>query len=249
MSEAVEGQDAIPAGESSRQKAVDALCEAFADDRISVDEFERRVELAHRAETLDEFRILLRGLPAPLPARRPEAAPQVEQVGEEGSRPSFLPSRVVTQPPEMVRPSSFIGGILGGGSRRGAWYPARVNYALGFMGGFELDLREAALPPGETEIRIFCFWGGGEIIVPPDVRVDVSVAGIMGGIDYNHSIQGTLDPDAPVVRVTGVCLMGGAEVSVRYAGESSGDAKRRRKAEKRARKEAMKQLKRGGRLD
>ena len=71
MSEAVEGQDAIPAGESSRQKAVDALCEAFADDRISVDEFERRVELAHRAETLDELRMLLRGLPAPLPARRP----------------------------------------------------------------------------------------------------------------------------------------------------------------------------------
>jgi hypothetical protein len=117
------------------------------------------------------------------------------------------------------------------------------------MGGFELDLREAPLAPGVTEIRLFCFWGGGEVIVPPDVRVEVSVAGILGGVDYDHSVPGTLDVDAPVVRITGVCLMGGAEIAVRYAGESSGEAKRRRKAERRSRKRAMRQLKRGDPLD
>jgi hypothetical protein len=254
MSGAADGLEGIPAGDATRQKAVDALCEAFADDRISVDEFERRVELAHRAETLEELRALLRGLPSALPARRGETAPVPEStVGADATshelapRHEYVASRHVTQPPEMVRPTSFIAGILGGGARRGAWYPARVNYAMGFMGGFTLDLREAPLPPGETEIRLFCFWGGGEVIVPPDVRVEVSVAGILGGVDYDHAVPGTLDPDAPVVRVTGVCLMGGAEIAVRYAGESAGDAKRRRKAERRSRRKAMRQLRRGGR--
>lgn len=251
MSDSVDGLEGIPAGDATRQKAVDALCEAFADDRISVEEFEKRVELAHRAETLEELRSLLRGLPAPLPARRPESTAGAESSSVEvtGPRPEFTLSRHATQPPEMVRPTSFIAGILGGGARRGAWYPARVNYAMGFMGGFTLDLREAPLPPGETEIRLFCFWGGGEVIVPPDVRVEVSVAGILGGVDYDHAVPGTLDPDAPVVRITGICLMGGAEIAVRYAGESSGDAKRRRKAERRSRRKAMRQLRRGDRLD
>lgn len=239
--------EGIPAGEAARQKAVDALCEAFADDRIPVAEFERRVELAHRAETLDELRALLAGLPGAAPPARIE--PSDRALGVDGGSTPGLPvprpmGRHALQAPETVRPTSFIAGILGGGARRGAWYPARVNYAMGFMGGFTLDLREAPLPPGVTEIKIFCMWGGGEIIVPPDVRVEVSAMGILGGFDYDHGVPGPLDPDAPVIHVTGVCFMGGAEIAVRYAGESSGDAKRRRRQEKKSRRRALKAARR-----
>ncbi|MEQ9570336.1 MAG: DUF1707 domain-containing protein [Longimicrobiales bacterium] len=250
MSEATRDPEGTPAGEAARQKAVDALCEAFAEDRIAVEEFERRVELAHAAETLEELRVLLSGLPgAGPPARRTDGAPGSGLSGREASGEALVAfdrptSARALQPAETVRPTSFIAGILGGGARRGAWYPARVNYALGFLGGFTLDLREAPLPPGVTEIKIFCMWGGGEIIVPPDVRVEVSAVGIMGGFDYDHAVPGPLDPDAPVVHVTGVCFMGGAEIAVRYAGESSGDAKRRRRHEKKARRQALKAARR-----
>ncbi len=241
------GQDTqtTPAGAATRQKAIDALCEAFAEDRIPVDEFERRVELAHRAETTQELRALLAGLPAAaVPA---PVALEADDVGDavELAAPTTYLTRRPTQAPGQVRSTSFIAGILGGGARQGAWYPARTNYAMGFMGGFSLDLREAPLPPGVTEIKLLCVWGGGEIIVPPDVTVDVSILGILGGFDYDHAVPGTLDPDAPVVRITGVCLMGGAEISVRYAGESSKDAKRRRREEKKRRKQALKRLNRG----
>lgn len=245
---------ATPAGAATRQKAIDALCEAFAEDRIPVDEFERRVELAHRAETTQELRQLLAGLPgAPVPAPIARDSGGLEAGDDnalglaemDAARGTYL-ARRPTQAPGQVRPTSFIAGIMGGGSRQGAWYPARVNYAMGFMGGFSLDLREAPLPPGVTEIKIFCFWGGGEIIVPPDVTVDVSILGIMGGFDYDHAVPGTLDPEAPVVHITGVCLMGGAEISVRYAGESSRDAKKRRREEKKKRKRALKRRTRDG---
>ena len=34
----------------TRQQAIDALCEHFANDVLSVEEFERRVDSAHKAD-------------------------------------------------------------------------------------------------------------------------------------------------------------------------------------------------------
>ena len=125
---------------------------------------------------------------------------------------------------------------MGGGVRKGSWRPARTNYAIGVMGGFELDFRDAVLPPGVTEVRVFAFWGGGDIIVPPDVTVEVSAVGIMGGFEERHDAPSNPSPDAPVIRVTGLAIMGGAEVCVRYPGETKGDARRRRREERREQK-------------
>jgi hypothetical protein len=230
-----------------RQEAVDALCEAFAEDRIPVEEFEKRVEGAHRADTRDELQRLLVGIPgtegalAPThdtsargEARPAPAAADAPTTGE--TAPAVRAWARPTLPAERVRPTSVVAGVLGGATRRGAWHPARNNYAIGIMGGFELDFREAVFPPGVTELTLFCFWGGGEIVVPPDVAVDVDIIGVLGGVEYTHGTQSTLHPDAPVLRITGFALMGGAEVSVRYPEEGKKEARRRRREEKKARR-------------
>lgn len=226
----------VPVGDDVRQRAIDALCEAFADDRIAVEDFEKRVEVAHRAETIEQLRQLLADVPAPTP-------PMVREEQRQPSRPSseILPtpterSRHPTLPPEAVRDNSVIVGVMGGGTRRGPWRPARVNYAVGILGGFELDFRDAPLPPGITEVRVLCLMGGGEIIVPPDVVVDVSAVGFMGGFEEQHDLASTRDPNAPVIRVTGFAMMGGASITVRHPGETARDAKRRRKREKNERR-------------
>lgn len=230
-------------GESQRQQAVDRLCEAFADDRMEVEEFERRVELAHRAATVAELQRLLADLPAPpppVPAKRPPASGA--DPGRELAAAAAPARRLQMQAPEAVRENSFVAGVMGGATRKGTWRPARINYAVGIMGGFELDFREAVLPPGVTEVRVFAFWGGGEIIVPPEVVLEVSALGLMGGFEETHYAPSSAAPNAPVIRVTGVAIMGGAEINVRYAGESKGDAKRRTREEKKRRK----RLGRGG---
>ena len=59
----------------TRQQAIDALCEHFANDVLSVEEFERRVDRAHKAESLDDIRKLLVDLPSgDLPVRREDVA-------------------------------------------------------------------------------------------------------------------------------------------------------------------------------
>jgi hypothetical protein len=216
----------MPASQRGRQETIDALCQAFAEDRLDMGDFERRVELAHRAGTAAELRALLSGLETapPLPAtREPAAAPA----------PRRTAGWSVAEP-DRVQEQNVVMGVLGGGVRKGAWRPARFNYAVGVWGGVELDFRESVLPP-YTEVRCFAVMGGVELIVPPDVIVDTSGIGILGGFEHSAANQNA-PAGAPVIRVTGLAFMGGVDVQVREAGESAGDARRRKKMEAKLRR-------------
>ena len=216
-------------GQARRQEAIDAWCEAFARDEMELDEFERRVEAAHRTESSAELDRLLADLgPRPVPARRSGGSPAAAAPGD--SRAS---ARRATALPGQVRERELIAGVMGGSMRRGRWTPARRVTAIGVMGGVELDFRDAVLAPGVTEVHAFAFWGGVQILVPPDVRVECSGLGVMGGFDHRDDVANEPDASAPVLRITGIALMGGVEVRVRYPGESGKDARRRVREDRR----------------
>jgi len=210
-------------GQARRQETIDALCDAFARDEMELAEFERRVEAAHRADSAAELdRLLADVSPRPVPAR----------AGRSGMPDASVVARRPTALPGQVRPREVVAGVMGGSTRRGRWTPARRVTAIGVMGGVELDFREAVLAPGVTEVHAFAFWGGVEIVAPPDVRVECSGVGIMGGFDHREDATAPLDPNAPVLRVTGVAIMGGVEVRVRFSGETSREARKRLRAER-----------------
>ena len=58
----------------------------------------------------------------------------------------------------------------------------------------------------------------------------------MGGFGHEGALASTRDADAPVIRVTGLAILGGVGVKVRLPGESARDARLRRKAERKAKK-------------
>ncbi|MDT8368792.1 MAG: DUF1707 domain-containing protein [Longimicrobiales bacterium] len=215
--------DATRDGE--RQEVVDRLCTAFADDLLTLEEFEARVELAHRAGTRVELDTLLDDLPAPSPpARR----------GDRSKRDATAlraPDPVPERPPVPTRvpDRALVAGCLGGGKRSGGWVPARSTTAIGILGGVSLDLRESPFAAGVTEIECYALMGGVEIIAPPGVHIECSGLGLLGGFEYSQE-EAPTDPDAPILRITGVAVMAGIEVTVRHPGESSRSAKRRRRA-------------------
>ena len=111
------GRDSVP--ETVRQRTIDSLCEAFAEDRLTVEEFERRIEVAHAAGAKAELDELLADLPtatAPLVATGPTGA-----TGTDSGVEVPVDSRAHTIPTlagaEEVGEWALIGGILGGGSR------------------------------------------------------------------------------------------------------------------------------------
>ena len=208
-----------PLGQEVRQKTIDALSESFARDEMDVEELEQRLELVDRADNMEQLRAILADLPsANLPVPSVELAP----------RP--------TPRPESIPGHSVVVGILGGGGRAGAWVAARNNWAVVVLGGCQLDLREAQLGPGVTEVRVLGVLGGVDVLVPPDVRVECSGIGILGGFGHEGALASTRDPDAPVIRVTGLAILGGVGVKVRLPGESARDARLRLKAERTAKK-------------
>ena len=208
----------------TRQLTIDALCEHFANDAMTVEEFERRVDTAHGAATVEELRALLRDLPGGgLPAVAGGSAVQGTTFG------------YAIQRAEDVRETGYAIAVLGGTRRVGRWTPARVNHAMAFCGGVEIDFREAVMPPGVTELKVFALWGGVEVIVPPGMNVECHGVGVMGGFDHAPKGAEPRGPTAPTLRITGVALMGGVDVTVRHVGESGRDARRRRRQERRER--------------
>lgn len=215
----------------TRQVTIDALMEHFANDVMDVDEFERRVGRAHSASTSDELKEILRDLPG-----------GGDLTVVDGAGRSSVPAPVsdysVTSA-DQVKEKQFVVAAMGGTSRKGRWAPARKNYAVCVMGGVELDFREAILGPGVTEVQVFTMWGGVEIIVPPGLNVESHGIALMGGFEHAADSSLAPDPGAPTLRITGVALMAGVDVTVRHAGESARDARRRRRLERREKKNRL----------
>lgn len=187
---------------------VQDLGEHFAQDRLTLPEYERRVELAYRAASNDAVRELLNDL-TPTP---PVALAQPSTVAAADQ------SRVTTRSGSKAK--HFL-ALMSGVVRRGTWtVPSRIR-AFACMGGIGLDLRDAKLTGPVTDIWVFAFMGGVEIIVPPDVRLESDGFAIMGGFEDQLREAASNDPAAPVIRVHGLAIMGGVEARVAVSGEKT----------------------------
>jgi hypothetical protein len=203
-----------------RELTISRLCEHFARDDIDADELERLIDGAHQAKSLAELEALTAALPSlerPSPRQR-----------EESMELATLSSR-----PEQ----QLVLAVMGGAVRKGGWRPGRNVYVTAFMGGACLDFREANLDAGVTEVYVLAIMGGVEIIVPPGLRVESNGIGIMGGFDHGGPGTASSDPRAPVLRVSGLAMMGGVEIRERAPGEDP----RTRRAELRDQRRALRE--------
>ncbi|MBW3628327.1 MAG: DUF1707 domain-containing protein [Gemmatimonadetes bacterium] len=181
-----------PAGvRERREKTIARLCEHFARDHIEASDLERLIDRAHEATTVAQLDALTAGLPA---LTAPEAQRQVER----WKAPAGGNEVVIA--------------VMGGAERRGAWTPARRMQVTAVMGGVVLDFRVAQLGPGVTEIFVVAIMGGVEIIIPPEVAVESNGIGIMGGFSHDGHRRFPVDGSGPVLRITGLALMGGVDV-------------------------------------
>lgn len=203
-----------------REHTVQLLIDHYAADRLTVDEFESRVDSAWSATTTGQLERLLSGLPALATSTELEPAPPVATVSA-----------------DQVKDFGMQIAIMGGSERKGQWTPPRKMYSLALMGGAGMDFREARMPPGETEVNVLAMMGGVEIIVPPGLAVETHGMGLLGGFDAVDQAGAYVDPDAPRLVIRGLALMGGVEVVVRLPGETAKDARQRRKIERKKRRE------------
>jgi hypothetical protein len=109
--------------------------------------------------------------------------------------------------------------VLSGVKRTSAAERFRGGEVTAFMGGAQIDLRRATIPPGEeAALDIFVVMGGCEIFVPASWNVVTPLVPFMGGIDDKRvpflpdSAGSTGDRQAPRLVLRGLVMMGGIEI-------------------------------------
>jgi predicted membrane protein len=76
------------------------------------------------------------------------------------------------------------------------------------FGGFKLDLREATIKDGAL-LEVSCVFGGGELFLPRNVRVQLEGSSVMGGVT-NNTLSGK-DSD-PLLRIKASAVFGGIDI-------------------------------------
>ncbi|MER5797163.1 MULTISPECIES: DUF1707 SHOCT-like domain-containing protein [Streptomyces] len=226
----------LRASDADRERVAEQLRDALAEGRLDMEEFEERLEAAFKARTYSELAPLTRDLPG---AHAVDPVSMVKQPEESGS----WAARIVGGEGS----SSWGVAILSGFERKGRWtVPKRFN-SVAFMGGGEIDLREANFADREVVVNVVAVMGGVNVIVPPGVEVVVRGIGIMGGFDHREEGRAG-DPGAPRVIVTGFAFWGGVGVERKLTRAERLRLKEERRQEKLERKSARKELE-GSRRD
>ncbi|WP_234544149.1 DUF1707 SHOCT-like domain-containing protein [Streptomyces shenzhenensis] len=190
----------LRASDADRERVAEILRDALAEGRLDMGEFEERLEATYKARTYGELAPITRDLPA---GGAPPAVSFSKAPAESGS----WGSRIVGGEGS----STWAMAVMSGFQRKGRWTVPKRFTGFTFMGGGEIDLREANFADGEVELNCIAIMGGISVVVPPGVEVVMRGIAVMGGFD--HYEEETLpDPAAPRVIVTGLAFWGGVEV-------------------------------------
>lgn len=203
--------------DTDRHQVADLLRDAAGVGRIEPDELDERLEATYTARVYADLVPILSDLPGEAPGPGGLAIPA------DPSPVSF------TKPPTDGLPAQRYDtsvAIMSGVERKGRWEVGGTHNVFTLMGGAEIDLREARFTTREVVINASALMGGIEITVNAWTNVVVDGVGIMGGFAQSGDrVDAQLDANSPTVRVKGVALMGGVNVTRR---RMPGEKKRRR---------------------
>jgi hypothetical protein len=191
-----------------RERVIQQLSEHFANDRLSLDDLESRMELAYKAGSVGELQRLTADLPSAtaLPVPAAEAA----------ELPALAPDR------------DRIFAVMSETSRRGSWIvPQRLD-VVAVMADTTIDLTQAALPAGIIDIHIRSLWAAVKVVVPPGLQVVNRLSSLMasvagGGAPNDAGGPGGGWKEGTVIRLSGWAVMAEVQTKVRRRERLSSD--------------------------
>jgi hypothetical protein len=192
-------QRPVPSLADERERVIQQLSDHFANDRLSLEELETRMELAYKASSSADLQRLTADLPSVAAAPVPAALPAEE---------------LAVMAPDRERLVS----VMSETRRRGAWIvPQRLDL-IALMSDTTIDLTQAALPTGIIDIHVRSICAAVKIVVPPGIQVVSRLSSLMG------SVRGGGEPNVgggeewktgTVVRLSGWVLMAEVQTKVR----------------------------------
>jgi hypothetical protein len=187
--------------EGLREETVDQLIMNYGHGKLSREAFERRLDEALDAKSIEKLTELTEDLDL-----RTDRQYTTQKKAELGIC-------VDTSAGTQLDDNEHMINILGGTTRKGVWDVPRAIRVFNFFGGAELDFTDARFTSETTYITVACVFGGVNIRVRDGMRTISKAICIFGGVDNRGGT--TLDPNAPLLVVEGFCLFGGVDIRVK----------------------------------
>ena len=197
----------VPSLARAREEKINELSIHFANDDLSLEDLERRIEQVYKAASVAELESITADLTrATTPVAQPTSLPRLR--GSQGK----------ANVPAVPAASTRLLALMSTTRRVGRWVvPAKLD-VVAVMSDTKLDLTHAMLSSGIVDFEIRAVMASLKVIVPPGVRVMVDTHSVMSNV---RSRADEFDADvapsssAPVIRLTGWALMADVQVVVR----------------------------------
>ena len=202
----------VPSLARARENKINELSQHFANDDLTLDDLERRIERVYKAANVAELETItadLRSAAAPAPTDM-RAAPQ-DGRAEVATASELSRSRVLA--------------LMSSTRRIGRWSVPRRLDVRAIMSDTRLDLTHAQLASPLVDLHVKSVMSQFRIVVPPGMRVILDLSSFMSDVASRADGLGLDDApataSAPVVRVTGFAVMSDVKVIVRRKEETA----------------------------
>jgi len=115
--------------------------------------------------------------------------------------------RTTSAEPALASPVVSEFAFMAGVKRRVRVADFRGGFVTAVMGGVELDLRQSRIDTAPVTLDVVALWGGLELKVPVDWKVETRVVPFMGGFEDKSKSIGASDA-SPRLVVRGYAVMG-----------------------------------------
>jgi len=176
-----------------RREAVELLCAAQADGRISDRLFEERLAAVQGASSDAGVLAIVADLREETPGHG---------VDRYEPEPAMVPFS------QQLRVSS----VLTSTRREGNWVVPYQLEVLSLFGEMHLDFRDAILPDDVIDVHVSVSVGSLVMIVPKGTTVQNEVDAILGSNEHKKKGKSFVPPNGLTLRVTGNVLLGSVEI-------------------------------------
>ena len=208
-----------PELESTRQRALDLITDAFAGGAIPIDEYEKRAGRIQNAIRVDEIRLNVADLPSdPLPGQAASGNTPASRPRSQDRVRGNAPEPALRPRPEFLVEARGSGNesvacVMGERHMAGDWLNTDKVTSFTLMGSTILDLRDTALPPGRLKIDVFTLMGEINVIVPRGLPVKLSAFPFMGDARMASDVDRRVPRSGGSwVEISGFAMMGSIRV-------------------------------------
>lgn len=205
----------LRASDADRERVAEFLRDAYAEGRLTTDEYQARLEENFAAQTYGDLVPVLRDLPVPpgavpVPGVDLNPASSVEAHAEElNIFPGRSEDDLVINPHAGPANDTSLVAIFGSFERRGIWTAPGEIGAYCVFGSGDIDFTGAALTSQVTTINALALFGGLKIYVPFGMDVRSEAAGVFGEVKV---ATGQPRAGAPQLIIKGAAIFGEIDI-------------------------------------